>query len=145
PTAKFALRLALYELDKLLRDGLSEDDFRRTRDFLSKNVNLLQRTKSAELGYSIDSMYYGTARYSELIHAQLAKLTSAEVNRVIKRYLRPNRLVIVAVSKNGEDLKRQLLSDDPSPITYNSPKPDDVLKEDKIVEKFPLNLHSEDI
>jgi zinc protease len=143
--AKFALRLALYELDKLIRDGLSEDDFRRTRDFLSKNVNLLQRTKTAELGYAIDSMYYGTARYSDLIHNQLAKLTCAEVNRVINRYLRPNRLIIVAVSKNAEDLKRQLLSEDPSPMTYNSPKPDEVLEEDKIVEKFPLNLKPEDI
>jgi zinc protease len=145
PTAKFALRLALYELDKLIRDGLSEDDFRRTRDFLSKNVNLLQRTKTAELGYAIDSMYYGTARYSDLVHTQLAKLTSAEVNRAIKRYLRPNRLIIVAVSKNADDLKRQLLSEAPSPMTYNSPKPDEVLKEDKIVEKLPLNLKPEDI
>jgi len=145
PTAKFALRLGLYELHKLIRDGISEDDFRRTRDFLSKNVNLLQRTKSAELGYFIDSIYYGTPKYSEMLRDHMAKLSSADVNRAIKRYLRVNRMIIVAVSKNGEDLKRQLASADPSPMTYNSPKPDEVLKEDKTVEKFPLNLKTEDI
>ncbi len=144
-TAKFALRLALYELDKLIRDGISEEDFRRTRDFLSKNVNLLQRTRNAELGYFIDTIYYNIPRYSYMMHSQLSKLTAADVNRVIKRYLRANRLVIVAVSKNGEDLKRQLASADPSPMTYNSPKPEAVLKEDRIVEKFPLNLKPEDI
>jgi len=145
PTARFALRLALFELDKLKRDGISEPDFQRARDFLSKNVNLLQRTKSAELGYFIDSIYYGIPRYTELLRAQLAKLSAADVNRVIKRYLRTNQLIIVGVSKNGEDLKAQLLSPDPSPMTYNSPKPEPILEEDKLVEKYPLNLRPEDI
>ena len=75
----------------------------------------------------------------------MAKLTRDDVNRVIRRFLRPNRLVIVAVSRNGEDLKRQLASEDPSPMTYNSPKPAAITEEDKIVEKFPLNLRPDDI
>jgi zinc protease len=53
--------------------------------------------------------------------------------------------VIVAVSSNGEDLKRQLASDDPSPMKYNSPKPAAIMEEDKTVEKWPLRLHSENI
>src|SRR5579871_497319 len=54
PTAKFALRLALYELNKLYEEGIPEDGFERTREFLTKYVNVLMRTKSAELGYAID-------------------------------------------------------------------------------------------
>jgi zinc protease len=145
PTAKFALRMALYQLDKLVKEGISEDAFLRTRDFLSKYVNVLMRTKSAELGYGIDSMWYGTENYNTQLRAALAKLTRQDVNRAIRRYLHTGKMVIVAVSKDAEELKRQLTSSDPSPMTYNSPKPEAVVQTDKIVEKWPLNLAAEDV
>ena len=64
---------------------------------------------------------------------------------MIKRYIRADRLTIVAVSKNGEELKGQLASGDPSPMTYNSPKPAEITDEDKVVERWPLKLKAEDI
>jgi zinc protease len=143
--APFALRLALYELDKLRNQGISEEGFERTRDFLTKNVNLLTRSKSTELGYAIDSLYYGIPEYNEYIRTHLAMLTREEVNRVIRRYLRTDKLVIAAVANHAEELKRALTSGEPSPVTYNSPKPTDVLDEDKLVETFPLNLRPEDV
>ena len=146
PNAKFALRLALYELDKLVREGIPEEDFERTRSFLVKYANLLTRTKSAELGYAIDSAFYGIPNYNQYLKTGLAKLTREAVNRAIRRYLdRPDGRVIVAVSHNGEDLKRQLASDDPSPMKYNSPKPAAIMEEDKTVEKRPLGLRGENI
>ena len=80
PTAKFALRLALFELDKLHENGMTQEQFERTREFLSKYVNVLTRTKRAELGYAIDSVYYGMNPYNEYLKAQLAKLTLEDVN-----------------------------------------------------------------
>jgi zinc protease len=145
PTAKFALRLALFELDKLNKNGLTQEQFERTREFLSKYVNVLTRTKRAELGYAIDSVYYGIPPYTGYLKAQLAKLTLADVNRVIKQYIRTDRLAIAAVTRNGEDLKRQLASEDASPMTYNSPKPREITDEDKLVVKWPLGLKVEDI
>jgi zinc protease len=145
PTAKFALRLAMYELSDLLKNGMSESDFARTRDFLMKYVNVLTRTKRAELGYAIDSLYYRIPNYNDHLKTALARLTRDDVNRAIRRHLRTDRMVITAVSKNGEELKRILAGDDPSPITYNSPKPDDVTAVDKIVEKWPLRLLPADI
>ena len=35
PTAVFGLRLAMYELDKLVREGISQEAFERTRNFLA--------------------------------------------------------------------------------------------------------------
>jgi zinc protease len=145
PTAKFALRLALYELDKLIKDGLSEDGFEMTRDFATKYTNVLMRTQSAQLGYSIDGLYYDRPDFAARLKQDLAKLTLADVNRVIRRYLRVDRLVIAVVSKNGEELKQQLASDDPSPMTYNSPKPASITDIDKIVEKWPLHLKADAI
>ena len=145
PTAKFALRLALFELDKLQTHGMTQESFDRTREFLGKYVNVLTRTKRAELGYAIDSVYYGINPYNEFLKEHLAKLTLDDVNAAIKLHLRTDRLVIAAVTRNGEDLKRQLLSEDASPMTYNSPKPKEIVEEDKLVEKWPLKLRPEDI
>jgi zinc protease len=145
PTAKFALRLALYELDKLIKEGLSEDAFAMTRDFVTKYTNVLMRTQSAQLGFAIDGMYYDRPDFANQLKQDLAKLTLADVNRVIRRYLRVDRLVIVAVSNNGGELRQQLASDDPSPMTYNSPKPASVTDVDKIVEKWPLHLNADAI
>jgi len=145
PTAKFALRLALYELDKLIRDGISQDAFERTRGFLTKFVNVLTRTKRAELGYAIDSAYYRIPPYNEYLKTHLARLTLDDVNRAIKAHLRTSRLVISVVSRDGESLKRLLASEDPSPMTYNSPKPAAITEEDKVVEKWPLRLRPGDI
>ena len=57
PNAVFALRLAMFELDRLVKNGIPPAEFEKTRGFLSKYVNILTKTKSAELGYAIDSEY----------------------------------------------------------------------------------------
>lgn len=145
PTAHFALRLALFELDHLIKAGLTQEEFERTRSFLSKYVNLLMKTKSAELGYAIDSLFYGMPNYRRTLQAALARLTVEDVNRAIHRHLRTDRIWIVAVSDKGEELKSRLVSDAPSPMTYNSPKPDEILKEDKIVENWKLGLKADQV
>jgi zinc protease len=60
-------------------------------------------------------------------------------------YLRTERLSIAIVANHAEDLKKALVSEDPSPISYNSPKAAEVVETDKIVEKWPLHLRPEDI
>lgn len=145
PTAHFALRLALYELDKLVKEGISEQDFQQTRDFLLKYVNLLMKTKSAELGYRLDSLFYGLDDYRGYLENMLKKISRAWVNNAIKTHLRADRLVIVAVSKDAEELKKRLASGEPSPMTYNAAKPDEILQEDKVVERWNLGLRPEDI
>jgi zinc protease len=145
PAAVFALRLALFELNRLVRDGLSEEDFGRAREFASKYVNILTKSKSAELGYAIDSMVYGIPPYGDYIKSALAKLTREDVNRAVKRHLRTDRIQIVAVSKDAAALKEKLASGARSPMTYNSPKPEELLAEDKVVEAWNTGLRAEDI
>jgi zinc protease len=144
-TAKFALRLALYELDHLIKNGIPQKEFEMSRDFVSKYGNLLMRTQSAQLGYAVDSLFYDAPEYMNTLKMRLAKLTAADVNRVVRRYLRTEKLSIAIVASHAEDLRRQLASDDPSPMTYNSAKPQEILDVDKAVEKWPLNLKAEAI
>jgi zinc protease len=145
PNAGFALRLALFELDRLVKNGLAQDDFERTRSFLSKYVNVLTKTKSGELGYAMDSVYYGIPDYNEYVKTSLAKLTLADMNRAIRQHLRADRLEIVGVAKDAEKLKATLTGGAATPIQYNSAKPQDITDEDKIVEKWPLNLTAADV
>lgn len=140
PTAVFGLRLAMYELDKLIENGLTEDVFQRTRSFLQKYTNLLTKTNSAELGYLIDSKVYGIPDYKTYIQTSLAKLTRDDVNRAVRKHLQSRDLHVVIVTQGAAELKRKLLSGDPSPMQYNSPKPESILAEDKEVERYPLKL-----
>jgi zinc protease len=142
-TAHFALRLALFELDRLVKEGLSDEDFERSRRFLLKNVNLLTKTKSAELGYAIDSRFYGIPDYNAYLKTALAKLTREDVNRAIRKHLRTTNLDVVVVAKNCEDLKKALLAGEPSPMKYNSPKPQAILDEDKTVESWKIAIAPE--
>jgi zinc protease len=145
PTAVFTLRLAAYELNKLVQEGIPAADFERTKAFLTKYLDVLTSTKSAELGYAIDSLYYGIPNYGTYVKNSVAKLTREQVNAAIRKHLRPDRLQIVAVSDHAAALKAQILDEGPAPISYNSPPPDAVLEEDKTVAKWKLGLRDEDI
>jgi len=141
----FSLRLALYELDRLVKNGMSREDFERTRSLLGKYINVLTKTKSAELGYAIDSVYYGIPNYNEYMKAALAKLTLEDVNRAIRNHLRAENLQIVGVAKDAAGLAAQLTGNEATPVRYNSSKPQEILDEDKIVEKWPLRIRRADI
>ena len=69
----------------------------------------------------------------------------SQVNAAIRKHLRADRLQIVAVAANAEDLKKQITSAGPSEIQYNSAKPADILAEDKIVGKWDLGLRPQDV
>ena len=143
--AGFALRAALFELNKLVKDGIPETDFQHSRGFLSKFVNVLTKSKSAVLGYAIDSAYYGMPNYNEYLKASLAKLTAADVNRAVRKHLRAENLVIVGVGKDVAALRLKLLSGEATPIQYNSPKPQEIMDEDKVVERWPVGLKAQDV
>jgi zinc protease len=141
--AVFALRAALYEYDKLLRDGISHKDFEATRQFLLKYSNVLTQTQDAQLGYALDSRYYGIPEFGLYLREQLSKLTLEEVNRAIRKRLRAENMRIVMVTRGAEALRDALLSKKPSPIIYPSPKPKEILAEDKVIAVYPIELKQE--
>ena len=141
----FALRIALYELDKLVREGMSEEQFESTRLFLSKYVNLLTQTQSQQLGYALDSKYYGIADFNDFLKDALEELTLDQVNQAIRKHLRSSDLDIVVITKDAEGFKKGLSSRRPSRIDYVSPKPKEILDEDKLIGKYKLDIGSVDI
>jgi zinc protease len=141
----FVLRAALYEYDKLVREGMSKEAFESTREFLSKYVNVLTATQDAQLGYALDSRYYHIADFPTYMREQLAKLTLDDVNRAIKAYLKSDAMRIAIVTKDAAGLRDAILSNKPSPITYNAPKPKEITDEDKVIEAYKIVVRPADV
>ena len=141
----FALRAALYEYDKLVREGLTKEEFEATREFLMKYNNVLTATSGAQLGYALDSRYYGIPDFNSYMREQLSKLTLEDVNRAIERYLKSDRMRVVLITKDAEALRDAIINNKTSHIEYNSPKPQEIMDEDKVIEVFKINVKPEDV
>ncbi|MDQ3089094.1 MAG: insulinase family protein [Acidobacteriota bacterium] len=143
--ANFALRATLYEFDKLVKNGITKATFEETRDFLIKFVNVLTQTKDAELGYALDSRYYGIPNFNEYMKTALAKLTLADVNNAIKKHFSTNKMRIVMITKDAKDLRETIVNNKPAHITYIASKPQEILTEDAIIATYPINVKPENV
>jgi zinc protease len=114
--AHFATRTAMFELEKLREEGIGEADFETTRAYLSKFVSLLVDGQSRQLGY---------------------------VNRVIRDNLGTESVQYVFVTRDADDLRQRLVSDQASPMSYEADKPQELLDEDMIISTIRLGF-SED-
>jgi zinc protease len=140
-----ALRIALYELRKVVKEGLTQADFEATREYLMKNVYLLTSTQDEQLGYAIDGTWYGIPEFTSYMRGKLAKLTRAEVNAAIRKHLSATDLSVVIVTKDASGLKEKLLTDAVSTIKYDSEKPKEVYAEDKIIGAMKLGIRPENL
>jgi zinc protease len=141
----FALRATLYEYDKLVRDGMPQKDFDDIRNFLTKYANVLTATQDAQLGYALDSRYYGTPDFNTYVRERLSRLTLADVNRAIRQYLKTDRMRVVIITKDADALRDAIIKGTPSPIKYNSPKPQEILDEDKLIESYKIGVRPEQV
>lgn len=143
--AVFGLKLALYELRNLIQDGISEEDFETTREYLGKNVFVMTKTQDQQLGYALDSDWYGIPEFTKYIRDELARLTVERVNDVVRRHLSWHNLQVVMIAADAEGLREQLLSQRPATISYDGEKPAELLAEDRIVGAYELGLTPERI
>lgn len=144
--ALFAVRGALFELNKMVDQGLTKEQFELTRQFIINYSKLFVQTQTRRLGYQMDADWYGTEMFQEKLEKELAKLTVDDVNGVIRKYLQAKDVKIVIVTKDAESLKQALLHGTSSPIYYPASKPtEDILAEDKIIEAYPLKINKDKV
>jgi zinc protease len=142
--AQMAMRIALYETQKMIDNGLSQEDFENTRDYLLKNVYLLTSNQNQRLGYALDSWWYGIGDYVDTMRAAYSKLTRDDVNKAIKKYLSAKDLHVVIITKDAEGLRDTLLKDEASSIKYDAPKPE-LTEEDNVIGSYKLGIKPENI
>lgn len=142
----FALRAAIRELKRLVDRGLSEEQCDLTRRFLRNYVLHYAPTTFERLGYALDDRFYGIpGSHLELFRRAMDKVTRSEVNAAVKTYLQYDHLQVVLVTRDAQALRQALVSDAPSPIRYATPKPEEILAEDREISTFPLKIHPEDV
>jgi zinc protease len=144
----FALRAAVRELQKVVENGLTQDDFEITKNFLYNYSLFYAQTTSDRLGYQIDSKFYGIqddGNYIDLFRSKIKNLTLADVNAAIKKYIQFDNLKIAIITQKAEDFKSDLTSDKISTVSYITPMSEAVLSEDKIIEVYKLNIKPERI
>jgi zinc protease len=136
----FALRQAIYETDKLIKDGIPAAGFESTRSFLLNYATLWTQDVSRRLGYAIDTLVSGKDLVAEL-KARLPRMKKGDVDRAVRKHLSTRNLAIAIVSDDAESLRETLLSGKPTPIVYDTKDTaPEILKEDEAIEKVPLNL-----
>ena len=139
----FALRAALFELDKMIQNGLSQQDFETTRGYLQKNVFVMTATQDQQLGYALDAQWYRTPEFTRMMRDGLARLTVADVNAAIRKHLSAKNLSIVIITKDAAGLKDKLVTDAFSPISYDAKKPQALLDEDQQIGSMKLGIRPE--
>jgi zinc protease len=138
--AHMSLRIALYELDKLIQNGLTREQFEVTRDYLMNNVYVMTARQDQQLGYALDSEWYGIGEFTGTIRKALQSLTVDQVHAAIKRHLTARDFSVVIVTKDAAGLRQALVTDASSPIHYDGEKPKDLLDEDQVIGNLKLGL-----
>jgi zinc protease len=141
-----ALRIAVHELQQLIDNGLSKEDFESTRQYLMKNVYVMTARQDQQLGYALDSKWYGTGEFTQYMRDALQKLTVEQVNAAVKNHLTAKDLSVVFITKDAQGLKQALLSDAFSPMTYDAAdKPKALLDEDKVIGAMKLGIAADKV
>lgn len=138
----FALKLAVWELRRLVERGIDPAELDAARAFLLGYGHILEETVMRRLGNALDDRFYGVEHLPRL-RESLPKVTKEQVDDAVRRHLRGDRLVIVAVTRDANALARELLDPAPTPITYDSPKAPELLREDEEVGAVDLGLSVE--
>jgi len=142
----FAFRAALRELQKLVDNGMSEEEFELTRKFLKNYVLHYAPTTMMKLGYALDDVFYGIkGSHLKLFRDYMDHITRDEVNEAIRRYLQYQNIKVVFVTNEAEKLKEMLVNNTSSPIKYQTPKPQSILEEDEEIANYPLNIQPENV
>jgi zinc protease len=139
--ALFGVRAALHEYDLLLGAGLTDAEVDTTKRFLAGYTRLWEKNDSRRLGYLLDDDFYGTPNRLEQVRAALPSITTEQVNAAIHKHLQPAAaLRIVLVAQDAAKLRDAMVANTPSPITYNSAKPPELLQQDQEIIARPFGV-----
>ena len=142
---QMSLRIAIYELQKLVANGLTKEAFETTRDYLMNNVYVMTARQDQQLGYALDSQWYGIGEFTAFMRSALSRLSVDDVNRAIQQHLDARNLSVVIVTADAAQLKQALASDAFSPIKYDGTKPAALLAEDQVIGALKLNIPADKI
>jgi zinc protease len=144
--AVFALRAALSLYAQAVNTGIPQAEIDRFRSFLTRYTSLGELTESRRLGHALDDVLYGADRpYLDGMREAWKPLDEASLKATVSRHFTGKSFQIAIVAKDGAALAEQLVSGAPTPASYDTPKPQDLLDQDKDIARYPLGLPKDHI
>ncbi|AEI65546.1 M16 family metallopeptidase [Corallococcus macrosporus] len=141
----FATRGAVFFLDQMVKEGIPQERFELMRGFLQGYTRLWEQTDQRRLGYAIDGLFYGTPDFLEQYRQAMSKMTPRSVQEALRRRVQPEALNFAFVTEDAQGLAKTLRAGEPKPITYASPKPEELLTQDRSISSSKLPLRPEAI
>jgi len=91
------------EIDKLLKSGVSEQEVKKAKDDILNSFIFEFDSKEKVLAERMRYEFYGyPADFLEQFRAGIEKVTPADVERVARKYLRPETLAVLVVGNSKE-------------------------------------------
>jgi zinc protease len=147
----FALRAALYELQRSLKDEpFTAAEVEQTKGFLDGYILLFDQTDMRRLGFALDDAFYGMSGFLGAWRAQLRGVTADQVNAAWRKWVDPSKAEIVMVGPGMDAVKKSILEGAASPISYQkdaqgnaAAKPKALTDTDAVIEKLPLGAQTD--
>lgn len=138
-TRHFSFRAAMRELQLLIDNGMSKEDYETTKKFLRNYVLHFAPSEDKQLAFALDDKFYGiNGSHLQKFREMMSEITLEEVNAAIRKHLQYKSMKIVFITENAEKLKEDLINNKTSPIEYSSPKSQEILDEDKVIADYAL-------
>ncbi len=138
----FALKAALFEVDRLVKEGMPTAGFEATRTYLVKFLDHLTDTGAKRLGHAMDNAGFGLPEYGPAFKAKLKALTKADVDKAIRKYLRTSALDVVVITKDADAFTKDFFAEACTTPKYDAPKPE-LKAEDEAMARFKTDLKPE--
>lgn len=135
PANKEKLEKAIfYELQKIANGAFDEQDVLTAKNIIERDTFYARESTSNianELGYT--TLVYGDSNYYDEYICNIKKVTKADILKVAKKYLQPNRAVISIMLPEVSD------NDSTKKISAVEKKSPTVLKKDKNITQYKLS------
>jgi zinc protease len=107
-TTAAALEAMRQQMDELLQKGVTEDEVRKAKDSILNSFIFEFDSKQKVLAERMAYEFYGyPADFLERYRAGIDKVTVADVDRVAKKYIHPEKFAVLVVG-NAKDFDRPL-------------------------------------
>jgi zinc protease len=142
----FALKMAMWELQRFVRDGIpSDEELQKVKSFVQGYWLSKEQEPTRRLGYALDAAMSEQTVPHAALAAAAAQLTRAQVNEAIARHLRSSGVTMVAVTDNAKAMTERLVGAQSTPMRMATPPSAAVRAENNDIERLDLGLTNTNI
>lgn len=139
--AHFAIRQAVRELERLVREGVPEEDFESARTHLRNYYQLWSQGLHRRLGMAMDAAITGTGDYAKAVDRALETMTAKDVRRAVSKHLQWENMKIAIVCDQADSLAVAITNNVTSPISYARGEiPESNRSEDLEIQDYALKV-----